>query len=50
MRLDIIGVLVSEHTNVKPVFVQKLDVLATLLVLQEDVDVKRICATLQSID
>ena len=46
-NFDIIKGLVFEHMNVEPVAIKKLDMRVTLLVFLEDVDVKRICTTLQ---
>ena len=42
--------LVYEHTSVEPVVIQKLNMRATLLVFPEDVDVNRICTTLQLVE
>ena len=50
MSSDIIGGLVFVHMSRDPVLVQKLDVRATLLVFPEDMDVKRICTSLKSVD
>ena len=36
--------------SVEPVAIQTLDTWATLMVFLEDVDVERICTTLQSVD
>ena len=42
--------LVFEHDRIEPLVVQKLGMRATLLVFPQDIDVKRICTTLQSVE
>ena len=47
---DIIVGLVFGHMCVEPVVIQKLDMMATLLVFLEDVYVERIFTKLQSVE